>query len=106
MISADRVAEAGIAPLMKEVVAGIGNRPTYLTIDIDGIDPAHAPGTGTPVPGGLDSREAFALVRALAGLDLVGVDVVEVCPPLDHADVTSLLAAHLLHEGLALLACR
>jgi agmatinase len=68
------------------------------------VDPAFAPGTGTPVPGGLSAREALRLVRALAGVRLVGMDVVEVCPPLDHADLTSHLAAHLLFEGLAVAA--
>ncbi|WP_235969388.1 arginase family protein [Anaeromyxobacter diazotrophicus] len=72
--------------------------------DVDAVDPAFAPGTGTPVPGGLTSREALQLVRALAGVALAGMDVVEVCPPLDHADVTSHLAAHVLFEGLALAA--
>ncbi len=78
----------------------------YITFDIDGVDPAFAPGTGTPVPGGLTSREAIALLRGLAGTRLVGMDLVEVCPALDHADITSHLAAHLLFEGLALAACR
>ena len=73
---------------------------------MDAIDPAFAPGTGTPVPGGLTSREAMALLRGLAGVDLAGMDLVEVCPPYDHADVTAHLAAYLLFEGLALLALR
>jgi agmatinase len=78
--------------------------PVYVSFDIDGLDPAFAPGTGTPVPGGLTSRDALAFLRALAGVRLAGMDVVEVCPPLDHADLTSHLAAHLLFEGLALAA--
>jgi agmatinase len=82
----------------------IGERPTYITLDVDGIDPAYAPGTGTPVPGGLSSREALRLVRELAGVNVVGFDVVEVCPARDVGDVTSALAAQLLYEGLALLA--
>lgn len=76
----------------------------YLSFDLDALDPASAPGTGTPVPGGLSTREAFALLRALAGAKLVGVDVVEVAPPLDVGDATSVVAAHLLFEGLALVA--
>jgi agmatinase len=82
----------------------VGDHPTYLTFDIDAVDPAFAPGTGTPVPGGLTSREALALVRSLAGIRLVGMDLVEVAPALDHADITCHLAAHLLYEGLALAA--
>jgi agmatinase len=76
----------------------------WITIDVDVADPAYAPGTGTPVPGGPSSRELLALLRQLDGIQLVGMDVVEVCPALDHADLTSHLAAHLLFEGLALLA--
>ena len=65
---------------------------------------ASATGTGTPVPGGMTSREAFHLLRSLKGVKLAGMDLVEVCPALDHADITSHLGAHLLFEGLALLA--
>lgn len=79
-----------------------GKRPLYISFDVDAIDPAFAPGTGTAVPGGMTSREAFAVLRALGGCNLVGMDVVEVSPPLDHADLTVNLAAHLLFEGLAL----
>jgi agmatinase len=95
----------GIARIASRIVSAVGSRPFYVTFDIDGIDPAFAPGTGTPVPGGLTSREAIALMRGLAGLRIVGMDLVEVCPALDHADITSHLAAHLLYEGLALAAC-
>lgn len=105
-ITADAVAERGIAEVVRQVRGIVGARPVYLTFDIDAIDPAFAPGTGTPVPGGLTAREALALVRGLAGARLVGMDLVEVAPPLDHADVTAHLAAHLLYEGLALVACR
>ena len=86
--------------------AVIGDRPLYVTFDVDGVDPAFAPGTGTPVPGGLSAREALQLMRGLWGARLVGMDVVEVSPPLDFSDLTSHLAAHLLYEGLALLANR
>jgi agmatinase len=98
------LADRGIRAASAEIRCALGQRPTYLSIDVDAVDPAFAPGTGTPVPGGLTSREALQLVRELAGAALVGMDVVEVCPPLDHADVTSHLAAHLLFEGLALAA--
>jgi arginase family enzyme len=101
---ADELAERGVAAVAAEVRRAIADRPVYLSFDVDAVDPAFAPGTGTPVPGGLSSREALQLVRALAGVRLVGMDVVEVCPPHDHADVTSHLAAHVLFEGLAVAA--
>ncbi|HEX9307757.1 MAG TPA: agmatinase [Anaeromyxobacter sp.] len=101
---ADEVAERGVRAVMRDVVAAVGDLPLYVSFDVDAVDPAFAPGTGTPVPGGLTSREALHVVRALAGTSLVGMDVVEVCPPFDHADATSLLAAHLLFEGLAVAA--
>jgi agmatinase len=100
----DAVTDEGIAAVAARIRARIGARPVYVTFDIDGIDPAYAPGTGTPVPGGLTAREAIRLLRGLAGARLVGMDLVEVSPPLDHADVTSHLAAQLLYEGLALAA--
>jgi agmatinase len=95
---------ASMKDVAARIVSSVGDRPLYVTFDIDGVDPAFAPGTGTPVPGGLTSREAISLLRGLAGARLVGMDLVEVCPPLDHADITSHLAAHLLFEGLALCA--
>jgi len=106
MVAADEVGARGIASVMAEVREHAGDRPLYVTFDVDGVDPAYAPGTGTPVPGGLTAREALALLRGLAGVDLAGMDVVEVAPALDHADITSHLAAHLLYEGLALAALR
>jgi agmatinase len=102
----DAVASRGVAGIASRIVECVGDRPVYITFDIDGVDPAFAPGTGTPVPGGLTSREAIGLLRALTGVRLVGMDLVEVCPALDHADVTCHLAAHLLYEGLSLVAVR
>ncbi|HXN33088.1 MAG TPA: arginase family protein, partial [Polyangiaceae bacterium] len=102
----EAVAAHGIARIASRIVASVGRRPVYVTFDVDAVDPAFAPGTGTPVPGGLTSREAIALLRSLAGVTLVGMDLVEVCPALDHADITSHLAAHLVYEGLALVAVR
>jgi agmatinase len=96
----------GVEAIAARILRDAGNRPLYLSVDVDAVDPAFAPGTGTPVPGGLSSREALKLLRELAGAHVVGMDVVEVAPPLDHADVTSHLAAHLVFEGLALRACR
>jgi len=102
----EEVAARGVDAIAADVRRAVGLRNLYLTFDVDAVDPAFAPGTGTPVPGGLSSREAIALLRGLAGVNLVGMDVVEVAPPLDHADMTSHLAAHLLYEGLALAALR
>lgn len=104
IVSADEVGERGAARLAAEVLERVGKRPLYVTIDVDGLDPAFAPGTGTPVPGGLTAREVIALLRGLAGARLVGFDVVEIAPGLDHADLTCHLGAHLLYEGLALVA--
>jgi agmatinase len=96
----------GIEAIAPEIRDAIGDRPLYVTFDVDGIDPAFAPGTGTPVPGGLTAREALQLLRGLAGARLVGMDVVEISPALDHADLTCHLGAWLLYEGLALRALR
>ena len=79
-------------------------RPVYLTFDVDGVDPAYAPGTGTPVVGGMTSREALDFVRRLRGLDICGANVVEISPPYDHAELTSLLGAALVFEFLSLMA--
>jgi agmatinase len=102
--TADDVAERGIKAIAADVRRAVGDHPLYVSFDVDAVDPAFAPGTGTPVPGGLTSREVLQLLRELAGVSLVGMDVVEVSPPHDHADLTSLLAAHVLFEGLALAA--
>ena len=105
-VSADAVAERGVAEVAEEIREVVADLPVYVTFDIDGVDPAFAPGTGTPVPGGLSAREALGLMRGLFGSRLVGMDLVEVAPSLDVSDITSHLGAHLLFEGLALLAPR
>jgi agmatinase len=103
-ISADEVAALGPAAVAARLRSAVGDAPVWLSFDVDAVDPAFAPGTGTPVPGGLTSREALALVRGLAGVRLCGMDLSEVCPALDHADLTGHLAAHLLFEGLGVAA--
>ncbi len=75
----------------------------YLSIDIDVLDPAYAPGTGTPEAGGLSSRELLEVVRGLADLNVVGADVVEVAPAYDHAEITGIAAAHVLYDLLCIL---
>jgi guanidinobutyrase len=90
-----------LVPLMEEVREVIGEDiPTYLTFDIDGIDPAFAPGTGTPEPAGLTSPQALEIIRGMWGTNLIGADLVEVSPPYDTSGNTSLLAANLIFEML------
>lgn len=84
----------------------LGDRKTYLTFDIDCVDPAYAPGTGTPVCGGLSAIQALQTLRGLRGLNLVGMDLVEVSPPYDHADITALLGATLAYEMICLYTAR
>ena len=78
----------------------VGDSPAYLSFDIDCLDPAFAPGTGTPHPGGLSSQLALAILRGLVGCNLVGMDVVEVAPAYDHAEITALAAASIAAELL------
>jgi arginase family enzyme len=99
------VADRGAAQVAAEIRREIGDRPVYLSFDVDALDPAFAPGTGTPEVGGLTSHEAQQLVRGLAGLTLVGGDIVEVAPPFDGpGQITALLAANLMFEFLCVLA--
>jgi len=81
----------------------VGNNPMYLSIDIDVLDPAHAPGTGTPEIAGMSSRELLGVLRGLAGLNIISADVVEVAPAYDHAELTSLAAATTVFELINLL---
>jgi agmatinase len=92
----------GADAVAADLRAHVGGRPVYLSFDIDALDPAFAPGTGTPVWGGLSSAQAAGLLRGLAGINLVGGDVVEVCPPYDHADITAVAAAHVAMELICL----
>ncbi|AHM05195.1 Agmatinase [Roseibacterium elongatum DSM 19469] len=92
----------GAGAVAADLRARVGNRPVYLSFDIDGLDPAFAPGTGTPVWGGLSSAQAAQLLRGLAGITLVGGDVVEVSPPYDHAEMTAVAGAHVAMELLCL----
>lgn len=104
VFTADDVEERGAAAVARDVRARLGGGPVYVSIDVDVLDPAHAPGTGTPEVGGLTSRELLVMLRALAGLDIVGADVVEVSPAYDHAEVTGIAAANVAYELLSLLA--
>ena len=101
-IDARAVHSDGIAATAAKALATVGQNPVYLSFDIDGLDPAYAPGTGTPVPGGLTSDQGARLIRALAGIHLIGADVVEVSPPYDHAGITALAAASICYDLIAL----
>ena len=92
--------------VVEQLSQAIGDRPLYVSIDIDVLDPAHAPATGTPEAGGLTSRELLAILRGLDGHDLVGADVVEVSPAYDHAEITGVAAANVAYELISLLAKR
>ena len=96
--------EMGVRGAVERIRARTQDHPLYLSIDIDVLDPSHAPGTGTPEVGGLSTRELLALVEGLSGLSLVGADVVEVAPSYDHAEITSLAAATVAYKLLSLLA--
>jgi guanidinobutyrase len=88
---------------MEEVRARVGDAPVYLSFDIDGIDPAFAPGTGTPEIAGLTVPQALQIIRGCRGLNLVGADLVEVSPPYDAAGTTALLGANLAYEMLCVM---
>ena len=104
IVSTVDVARAGVDAAVERIRGRVGDSPVYVSIDIDVLDPAHAPGTGTPEPGGLTTRELMLILRGMAGLAIVGVDVVEVAPAYDYAELTGLAGANLAYECLALLA--
>jgi agmatinase len=106
VVSAGDLDMLGVDGVTTKIVERVGDARAYLTFDIDCLDPAFAPGTGTPVAGGLSSREALAVLRRLGGLKLVGGDVVEVAPPYDHADITAIAAATVAMYYIGLLAER
>lgn len=101
VVTAEKFHERGL-PLVKRYLKALGKTPIYVTLDIDVVDPAFAPGTGTPQVGGFSSIQILQLVRSLRRLNLVGCDLVEVSPPYDTGEITSLLAANLLYELLSL----
>ncbi|WP_030485567.1 agmatinase [Nocardioides aequoreus] len=101
--SAD-VYRQGIDEVVEALRARVADRPVYVSVDIDVLDPAHAPGTGTPEAGGMTSRELLEILRGFAGLDVVGADVVEVAPAYDHAEITGVAAAHVAYDLVSLLA--
>ncbi|MCB2109635.1 MAG: agmatinase [Defluviimonas sp.] len=103
VIQAEECWWKSLTPLMADIRARIGDAPAYLSFDIDSLDPAFAPGTGTVEPGGLTTWQALEIVRGSAGLNLVGADLVEVSPPYDVSGNTALIGANLLFEMLCVL---
>jgi guanidinobutyrase / D-arginase len=99
----DDLGASGVLELMRERV---GDRPVYVSVDIDVLDPAFAPGTGTPEAGGLTSRELLAMLRGFASMRLVGADIVEVAPAYDHAQITGIAASHVAYELVSAMAPR
>jgi agmatinase/guanidinopropionase len=104
ILTIDRVFEMGIPAVIAEMRATIRERPVYVSLDIDSVDPAFAPGTGTPEVGGLTSYQMLQLVRGMRGLNIIGFDLVEVSPPYDHGEITAILASNLAFEFISLLA--
>ena len=96
----------GIEKTLEIIRGRVGVAPVYISFDVDGLDPAFAPGTGTPVVGGLATWQALEILRGLGDLNLVGMDVVEVSPPFDHAEITAIAAATVAHDWLCLLAAK
>ena len=106
IIRSDDYEVDGVRGAVDRMQRRLAGGPVYVSIDIDVLDPAHAPGTGTPEAGGLTSRELLNTVRGLTDLDIIGADIVEVAPVYDHAEITGIAAAHLAYELISLLARR
>jgi agmatinase len=100
------VARHGTDQAVDRIRERVGDRPVYVSVDIDVLDPAHAPGTGTPEPGGLTTRELQLMLRGFTDLNVVGADIVEVAPAYDHAELTALAAANVAYEFCGLFALR
>ncbi|MFT7060251.1 MAG: agmatinase, partial [Pseudorhodobacter sp.] len=99
---APEVHAKGVEAAIARARAIVGDRPCYVSFDIDALDPSAAPGTGTPVWGGLATWQAAAILRGLAGINIVGGDVVEVSPPYDHGAITAVAGAHVAYELICL----
>jgi guanidinobutyrase / D-arginase len=98
--------DLGWRGVVERIAARVGERPTYVSLDIDVLDPAFAPGTGTPEAGGLTSRELLHILRSFHTLNLVGADIVEVAPAYDHAEITGIAASHAAYELISAMAPR
>ena len=106
IVTSSDVHYQGVREVVDKLRDRLGNRPVYVSIDIDVLDPAHAPGTGTPEAGGMTSRELLEILRGFRALNLIGADVVEVAPAYDHAEITGVAAAHVAYDLVSLLAMR
>ncbi|WP_240771309.1 agmatinase [Nocardioides sp. GY 10113] len=106
IVTSSDVYYQGVREVVEKLRDRVGDRPVYLSIDIDVLDPAHAPGTGTPEAGGMTSRELLEILRGFAGANVVGADVVEVSPAYDHAELTGVAAAHVAYDLVSLMALR
>lgn len=106
IVTSSDVYYQGVREVVDKLRQRLGDRPVYVSIDIDVLDPAHAPGTGTPEAGGITSRELLEILRGFRGLNLVGADVVEVAPAYDHAEITGVSASHVAYDLVTLLAMR
>ncbi|MHA7275317.1 agmatinase [Arthrobacter sp. Hz1] len=104
IVTSSDVFRQGVDEVIAKLRDRIGNRPLYISIDIDVLDPAHAPGTGTPEAGGITSRELLEILRGMRGMNLIGADVVEVAPAYDHAEITGVAASHVAYDLVSLLA--
>ncbi|MGC9665469.1 agmatinase [Planosporangium sp. 12N6] len=104
IVHAREMEDIGTRGVVERIAERVGDRPVYVSVDIDVLDPAFAPGTGTPESGGLLSRELLAILRSFAGRNLVGADVVEVAPAYDHAEITGIAASHVAYELLSAMA--
>lgn len=104
VIDFDEYEELGRSRVIEEIRRVVGDGPTYITFDMDCLDPAHCPGTGAPEPGGFSMRDAQVMIRSLSGLDIVGADVCEIAPPLDPYGITALNAANIMFELLCITA--
>jgi agmatinase len=103
IVTSGDVLRRGVAETVDALRQRIGDRPLYISVDIDVLDPAHAPGTGTPEAGGMTSRELLEILRGLVGLKLIGADVVELAPAYDHAEITAIAASHVAYDLVSLL---
>jgi agmatinase len=106
VIHCDDFQTQSIEQIVQRIKDRVGDNPLYLSIDIDVLDPAHAPGTGTPEIAGMSSREMLNVLRGLSGMNLVSADVVEVAPAYDHAELTSTAAATIVYELINIIANR
>lgn len=106
LIPAHKVREMGFEALIRTAMERVGDKPVFLTFDIDFVDPAYAPGTGTPEVAGFTSYESLSLVRAIKDMNFVGFDIVEVLPAYDSGEVTAYLAANIVFEYLSILAAK